>query len=244
MPSVTDRQWIKWAKENPYYGVLGVETATVTTPEIKARFFETGAEDFGRALGDVEKMLGPVERGTALDFGCGVGRILKPMSEQFQTAWGVDVAAEMLGMAKENCGGSDAIHLAQSVGAVAASGSKFDFVHSYIVLQHIRPVQGIPIIVDLIKLLKPGGRFALHLTIGDSRAGIRRLNYLRYRIKPLHWAYNVKTGRPWNEAITEMNRYNLAEVLDAIAPFCEAQQAFRHLDQAGPVGVVLMGTRK
>jgi hypothetical protein len=112
------------------------------------------------------------------------------------------------------------------------------------VLQHIRPVQGIPIIQKLVSLLRPGGAFALHMTIGDTRQKIRRMNWLRYRIKPLHWAYNIKTGRPWNEAITEMNRYEMSEILAAITPLCEERFAFRYLDQHGPVGVVLMGKRK
>jgi 2-polyprenyl-3-methyl-5-hydroxy-6-metoxy-1,4-benzoquinol methylase len=245
MASVTDKQWQKWARENPYYGVLGVETDAVSETATKDRFFATGIEDLGRAITDVENHFGPIERGTALDFGCGVGRLLRAMSTQFKSSWGVDVAPEMLEMSKDNCAVSAGeTHLALSVDAVAKTGTKFDFVHSYIVLQHIRPVQGIPIITQLVSLLKPGGYFALHFTIGDNRVKIRRMNWLRYRIKPLHWAYNLRTGRPWNEAITEMNRYNMADVIDALTPLCDGDYAVRYLDQKGPIGVVLMGRRK
>jgi 2-polyprenyl-3-methyl-5-hydroxy-6-metoxy-1,4-benzoquinol methylase len=245
MASVTDKQWQKWARENPYYGVLGVETAAVSEAETKERFFDTGEEDLGRAIADVERHFGPITRDTGLDFGCGVGRLLRAMQGQFKTSWGVDVAEEMLEMARENCAtGKGEIQLANSVAKVAAAGTKFDFVHSYIVLQHIRPVQGIPIITQLVSLLKPGGCFALHFTIGDNRVKIRRMNWLRYRIKPLHWAYNVRTGRPWNEAVTEMNRYNMADVIDALSPLCDGDFAMRYLDQKGPIGVVLMGRRK
>lgn len=245
MASVTDKQWQKWARENPYYGVLGVETDTVSEPEIKERFFATGVDDLGRAIADVERHFGPMQRGTGLDFGCGVGRLLRAMSDKFQSSWGVDIAPEMLEMAKDNCADAPGeIHVYQTVNAVAQTGTKFDFVHSYIVLQHIRPGQGIPIITQLVSLLKPGGCFALHFTIGDHRIKIRRMNWLRYRIKPLHWAYNMRAGRPWNEAITEMNRYNMADVIHALAPLCDGDYAMRYLDQHGPIGVVLMGRRK
>jgi SAM-dependent methyltransferase len=244
MLSATDRQWIKWAKENPYYGVLGIESTAVDDPEVKARFFETGRDDLRRAIEGVEAMFGLINRGAALDFGCGVGRILKSMAREFRTTWGVDVADEMLETARKNCRSVGDVRLAKSVSDVAASGASFDFVHSYIVLQHIRPRQGIPIIIDLIKLLKPGGLFALHFTIGDSRIKTRRLNYFRYRIRPLHWAYNVKMGRPWNESITEMNCYDLSQILGAIKPNCEPLLGLRHIDQAGPVGVMLMGKRR
>jgi hypothetical protein len=68
-------------------------------------------------------------------------------------------------------------------------------VHTFIVLQHIRPSQGVPIIERLLELTRPGGILAVHFTVGDVDRVRRRLNWFRYRIPPLHWLYNIRAGK-------------------------------------------------
>jgi SAM-dependent methyltransferase len=118
-----------------------------------------------------------------------------------------------------------------------------DLVHTFIVLQHIRPAQGMAIIERLMRLVAPGGVFVLHVTVGDSRRGRAILNWFRYRIPPLHWAYNIARRRPFAEPITEMNQYDTYSVL-TLADRNGFDGAFvRPLDHNGHRGLVFFVSR-
>ena len=86
----------------------------------------------------------------------------------------------------------------------------FDFVHSFIVLQHIPVARGEVIVRRLVERLAPGGVAALHLPFARRSGPLRNLaNYARVRVRPLHMLGNLVQGRPWNEAPMQMNRYDL-----------------------------------
>ena len=244
MESSTDREWKKWGASDPYYGVLGYSTQSVADPDVHRAFLATGRDDLGRAIDDVERLFGEVERGRALDFGCGVGRIMAAMLDTgFKSVDGIDVSPDMIAEARKNIGDNPQVRYFSSVGDVPQEGG-YDFVHTYIVLQHIRPPQGIPLIKSLIELAKPGGAFALHFTIADTRARARMINFFRYRMKPLHVLYNAVRGRRLGEPVMEMNRYPVAQVLAETAALSGGLYGLRWIDRgAGVLGVVLMGRR-
>lgn len=241
MLSTTDREWKKWGQSDPYYGVLGYSSASVADPAMHERFMATGRVDLGRALADVEHLFGPVKRGRALDFGCGVGRIMCAMLESFDEVSGIDISEHMIAEARKNTGDVGRTRFYRSIDEVPTDARSYDFVHSFIVLQHIRPDQGIPIIRSLISLVKPGGSFALHFTIADYRARARFLNFFRYRFKPLHLLYNAARRRRLSEPVMEMNRYPVWKVLHETAKLTGGLYGVRYVDQSGPVGMVLMG---
>jgi SAM-dependent methyltransferase len=240
--STTDKQWDKWAEADPYRGVLGIDTSAMSTDETRAAFFDSGARHIDDVMARVDRYLGGLQRrDAALDFGCGVGRLVRPLAERFATVTGVDIAPKMLEIAAQNTAVSGNVTFSQTLATVTDSGARFDLVHSYIVLQHIRPEQGEPIIRELIGLVRPGGVFALHFTTGDSKSSRAAMNWVRYRVAPVHWAYNVVRSRPWNESITEMNRYDVFTVLEmAKQAGCEATVAVS-IDQNGHKGVMLVG---
>lgn len=245
MLSNTDREWKKWGASDPYYGVLGHSTETVTAdPKAFDAFMATGRADLGRAIQDVERLFGPIPRGRALDFGCGVGRIMAAMvNEGFEQVVGLDISDDMIAEAKKNVSASERTRYYNTADQIPADERGFDFVHSFIVIQHIRPTQGIPIIRSLIELVKPGGTFALHFTIADYRARARVINFFRYRLKPVHLLYNAMRGHRLSEPVMEMNRYPVWEVLRATEDLTQGLFGVRYIDQGGPVGMVLMGKR-
>ncbi|MGK9234513.1 class I SAM-dependent methyltransferase [Inquilinus limosus] len=211
MSSATDRQWQRWGKENPYYGIVGIETAEFET-RWRARFFETGKIHMDHVFDQLARYdVAPLLHAKALDFGCGAGRLLLHLVERFDAIVGVDVSKDQLSLARENIRAAD-LRLVSSLDELEAEYGTFDFVNTFVVLQHIRPKQGYVLIDRLMKLLRPGGAFAIHFTVGDVRDRRRRLNWFRYRTPPLHWAYNVSRRRPWNEPIMEMNKYDMAVV--------------------------------
>ena len=241
MTSRTDREWKKWGASDPYYGVLGYSTQSVDDPQVHGRFMATGVDDLNRAMTDVEALFGPIPRGRSLDFGCGVGRLMAAMLNEFDEVAGIDISEDMITEARKNVGHADRTRYFNSIDQIPADERGFDFVHSFIVIQHIRPTQGIPLIRSLIQLVKPGGMFALHFTIADYRTRTRLINFFRYRMKALHVLSNVLRGRRLDEPVMEMNRYPVWKVLKETEDLTGGLYGVRFIDQSGPVGIVLMG---
>jgi len=118
--------------------------AVLTAPAEKGgawdaeRFFATGDAEIAHVL-DIADGLRPVARQSALDFGCGVGRLTRALGARFGRAVGVDIADAMIVRAtrlnKEVPTCEFRINTAEDL-AQFETGA-FDFVYSSIVLQHL-----------------------------------------------------------------------------------------------------------
>lgn len=243
--SATDVQWRRWSRQNPYFGVLRFETPSLADPATRARFFATGEHHIATVMETMERHFGGVGKdGTALDLGCGVGRLLAPLARRFARVVAVDIAPDMLAIARENTREFGNIDFVETGRLMAGEVSPVDFVHTVLVLQHVRVRQGMEIIARLLDVLAPGGRFAIHITVGDRMRGRALLNWFRYRVPPLHWLYNLVRGRPWTEPVSEMMRYPLADVVRLMqARGCREVVVVADPPDAhrGHVGVMLMG---
>ncbi len=125
-------------------------------------------EEFFATAGEVVKGLRwelrriPENRGalTALEIGCGPGRLLRPMSANFLEIHGVDVSDEMVDLARVNLAGRLNAFAHHSDGATLAAfaDETFDFVYSYAVFQHIPSRE---VVFEYLRhahrVLKPGG---------------------------------------------------------------------------------------
>jgi SAM-dependent methyltransferase len=98
-------------------------------------FWRSGRWDLENlVLRDIE--LDPAAR--ALEIGCGMGRILGPLSERVERAFGVDISAEMVERGLGALSGRSNVELFVTDGKLPDFGSaSLDFVYSYIVFQHI-----------------------------------------------------------------------------------------------------------
>jgi 2-polyprenyl-3-methyl-5-hydroxy-6-metoxy-1,4-benzoquinol methylase len=96
---------------------------------------------------------------SALDFGCGIGRLLFPLSKVSQRAIGVDISPTMLEYARANLeerGVANCL-LVRSIEDPAVQSQPYDFVHSALVFQHIRPSDGYRILRQLVSRLESSG---------------------------------------------------------------------------------------
>ena len=212
--SITDRQWSRWGAQDPYRGVLGVGSDSMSDAAVRAKFFASGDEDVGLVLDAIERRApGFVARGgEVLDFGCGVGRLMVAFARRGFRVTGVDVSPDIIKVAQQNL-----VEFAGRTGFVAlgdiAPGRVFEVVHSHIVIQHIRPVQGMPIVARLMELVRPGGFLAIQFTLGSNDWRRNAANWLRYRVPPVQYAYNLLRGRPLAEPVMELNTYDIHAVL-------------------------------
>jgi len=133
-PAVADRMradWNRRAHEDAYYYV-----AFGRRGQEDEEFFAT-AGDVVRSLTAELKRLDRRDR--ALEIGCGPGRLMRPMARLFGRIDGVDVADEMIRIARERLAGIPNAHAHHGSGADLAPfpDETFDFVYSYAVFQHI-----------------------------------------------------------------------------------------------------------
>jgi len=154
--------WNQRAQEDAnYYVAFGRRNQ----PE--AEFFESAA-DVVRLLETELRRRDPQvwREGSALEIGCGPGRLMRPMSRHFQRLYGVDVSDEMIRRAEHNLRGLPNVTLScnrDSTLAPFPDGS-IDFIYSYAVFQHIpsrEVVEGY--LSDAIRILRPGGLFVFQI---------------------------------------------------------------------------------
>jgi SAM-dependent methyltransferase len=94
-----------------------------------------------------------------LDFGCGVGRLMKPLAEAGFRVDGVDISEKMLSFARnEPALKQSELFLSDGNDCGAAPAGVYDFVYSYLCFQHIcsRAVRN-ELLAAMKRALRPGG---------------------------------------------------------------------------------------
>jgi SAM-dependent methyltransferase len=177
----TAQTWEWWGRRDPYFGVLTDEKFKSATLDLhREEFFRSGEMHVAGVLSRIEDRFGAVPRRSALDFGCGVGRVLIPLTGAFETVTGLDIAPSMLAEARQNLAarGIERAELLASDAELSALGDRrFDLIHSYIVLQHMAPGAGYRAIDRLLDHVTPEGAVFLHLSVRRFGAGWARRAY-------------------------------------------------------------------
>ena len=241
-------RWERLARD-PYYAVLNVEgnrTARMSEADHLA-FARSGEEDMDRTLGEIRRFLDPgFAPREAVDYGCGVGRLTVPIARLAAHVTGIDISQAMLDEARRNCDAHDlsnvdlvmpdAYFASESAGASAP-----DFVHAYIVFQHMPPSAGLWVADALVRRLRPGGVGALHFTYGRRASRLRRVvNRLRRVVPGVNALVNLVQGRPATEPLIPMNAYELGTLFGMLAGHGCAHVHSRLTDHGGHLGVMLL----
>jgi SAM-dependent methyltransferase len=210
----TDRDWKIWAETDPYYAVLAAPQFRKDRLDLD-EFFLTGSAYVADRLDMLERQLGAMPRGRALDFGCGVGRVALPLGAHFDEVLGLDVAPAMLAEAEalKSAQGARNVHFALSDDRLTTAPGRFDFVHSYIVFQHIPPQRGLPIIDLLLDRVTPGGVANIHVAFGGEERPLRNFYYAaRARFPVVQRIVHALRGKNPDEPVMQMNAYPLRQV--------------------------------
>jgi len=225
----TDRQWERLGSTDPYFGVLSDSRflSQRITETDKHDFFRSGEDHVEYLFSLIEKRLQrPLVARRALDFGCGVGRIVIPLSRRSDFVVGVDVSPSMLAEAKRNCdeAGIGNVELVLSDGNWVNSSDHFDLLHSYLVFQHIPNREGFKILSRILRLAAESAVFVAQFIYLDAATKSRKIvNRAQATLPFVHWLANKYRNRPWNFPHMEMNPYDMNVVVSMLSDngFCE-----------------------
>ncbi len=161
-------EWLKKTKDfwspttllDAKFGLIYVDTFTrkILDEEELEKLWDNTTER------DTEKILNGMsisKTSTVMDVGCGIGRIMKPMSQKVKKVVGVDVSGKMIGFAKEYLKGINNIELFVNDGNSfpEIQSESIDFVYSMTTFQHMS-LKGVieNNIKEISRVLKPGGK--------------------------------------------------------------------------------------
>ncbi len=242
--SDSSTDWQELGSTDPYWAVLTHERFRTgrITDSARREFFGSGEEHVDSVMQTIRDSLVPDFAPTrALDFGCGVGRILLPLARRVPGAVGVDVAPSMLAEAKRNLAEQEvSAELVLGDDALSQVQGDFDFIHSYIVLQHIPRVRGEKIVAGLLERLRPGGVAALHVTYDLGLPAAKRLfRQARLTAPFVGRAWNVVKRRAASTPYVEIYRYDIARLLEILRGEECTEVHGRLTDHGGLKGIFL-----
>jgi SAM-dependent methyltransferase len=156
--------WEDLAQADPLWAILSAPDKSGRRWDLD-EFFETGRREISLLLYRLRQLDVAYERGPALDFGCGVGRLTQAMAESFDSVVGVDAALTMVRLAdslNRFPGRVRYVHNDAPDLRVLASQS-LDFINSDIVLQHIEPAIASGYLREFARVLRPNAVMVFQL---------------------------------------------------------------------------------
>jgi 2-polyprenyl-3-methyl-5-hydroxy-6-metoxy-1,4-benzoquinol methylase len=213
----SDAAWKTWGERDPYFGVLTDDKFRADAIDSHVdEFFQSGEEYIADRLARAEAYFGPVPRRRALDFGCGVGRLAIPLASRFEEVVGLDISTAMLAESTRNAQARGIANAAfvLSDDTLSSAPGPYDFVHTYIVLQHIPVSRGLFLIDRLLDMVAPGGVASLHMTVDRNNSPLQAMQYWAvHNLYGVQGLFNLIKGRAWSEPGMQMNAYPLSKVL-------------------------------
>jgi len=156
--SAVQRYWDRQAHTDPMWAIL-TDPAKAGGLWDRDAFFATGTHEIGIFMNRAQAWGAPASRRTALDFGCGIGRLTQALAEHFDHVSGVDISARMIELAREhNRQGARCEYLCNPVSNLGEfENGSIDMIYSWITLQHMRPRYARRYIEEFLRVLAPGG---------------------------------------------------------------------------------------
>ncbi len=156
------RDWTTLGEHDPLWAVC-VDPAKRSGRWDTEEFLASGRSEVSESLADLDRIGGCERRESALDFGCGVGRLTAALSDHFAAVTGVDIAESMLAHARSLHAGNPRCRfvLNDKPDLSIFPDSSFDLVYSSLVLQHLTPAFADGYLAEFVRVVRPGGRIVI-----------------------------------------------------------------------------------
>ena len=150
--------WDRHAQRDPLWAILSDTTKRDGRWDVE-QFFQTGTSEIASLLYELDAQAILPRRGSALDFGCGVGRLTQALAPHFDRVAGVDVSPRMHELATRLNRHPQSVSYVcnQAADLRVFDDRSFDFIVSSIVLQHIQPDIACLYLREFFRVLTPAG---------------------------------------------------------------------------------------
>lgn len=152
------KKWDYLGTEDPLWAIL-TDDSKKGNQWNEEEFFETGRRG-AKAFLDLASHLRPgFPKRSALDFGCGVGRLTQGLAPFFERVTGVDISEAMIRKAAEYHRDNPSLGfvLNSEPNLQVFEDASFDFLLSHIVLQHVPAPLHEGFLKEFVRVLSPGG---------------------------------------------------------------------------------------
>lgn len=234
--SKTESAYEKFGADEPFYAVLTEEKYKRKQLD-QELFFGTGEELLALQMQLIQDRGIDVPRGTALDFGCGVGRLTNAMATYFNEVIGVDISSTMISNANQlkrrsNC----SFQVNKRADLSVFKDDQFDFIYSDITIQHIPSPESENYIRDFFRILAPGG-LAIFLVpdgpvLRPNSLPARLDKFYREQVRPFHkrirGKYEVQVHRISQHRVETLIEESGGEIISVEAHPRWAQRSKRY----------------
>ena len=165
----TGRNWERLAAADPYWAALS-DDGKFGKWDVD-EFLASGTEHVRWILAYVAELGVPVARRRALDFGCGPGRFTGALADEFDAVDAVDISETMITRARHLHGDRAEFHVNTNPELALFEDGRFDFVLTFLVLQHIPTALALGYIAEFVRVLAPGGVAAFQAPAELLRSG-------------------------------------------------------------------------
>jgi SAM-dependent methyltransferase len=155
--------WERLGRDDPMWAVL-----TEREEWDEGEFFATGERELDVMMVQLDSLGLEIGRGSALDFGCGLGRLTRALGERFERAVGVDIAESMIESARSlnrACANCD-FRLSADPDLRSYGSESFDLVLSRITLQHMPPDLARGYVAEFLRVVAGDGAVVFQLVAG------------------------------------------------------------------------------
>ncbi len=241
--------WEFFGENDPYFGVYSIpEMRSETMDQGKIeKFFERGEEYVGRVWREIEDIfITDFKPQRSLDFGCGVARLTVPIARRSKEAVGVDISKNMLEIAEKNAKlfGVDNISFIQGDDDLSRVSGEFDFIHSFIVFQHIKPEIGERIFQKMVENLTENGIGVVHFEYSNTiSTPVQNLRFKLYSELPFVYSLRNLILRKRKEPLIPMYEYDLNRLM-LILQENNCHNCHVRFSKHGVEGVVLFFQKK
>jgi len=235
----TDRDWQHYGAFEPYYGVLTHERflRANLTPETLEEFWASGRVTVQHVWSMMERLFGYPRPRSALDFGCGVGRLTHGMCDLADEVIGLDVSTAMVREAERH--GRDNARFVTDL-----PDCRFDWINSFIVFQHIPPSRGYDLLEQLLRGAADTCLLSLHFTFFKDAQCLsdHALSATRFG------TWDGQTMRPIlpiiaDDAMMMMYDYDLTKLYAILLHHRFTKIYLDHTDHGGAQGAIILAAR-
>lgn len=216
----TTKNWDRLAKLDPMWVALTEGSREWD----RDSFLNTGVEEVRSRLGLVTAFGCDVPRsGSALDFGCGPGRLVYALAQYFESVVGIDASETMIDVARKNLEGTAnaEVRLVKDPSLSLVSTGSIDFIYSNYVLQHIKPRYVPEYLASFARITAPDGVISFHLPLPRARVDFKTtlrawvpsmLEPLLHQLRSPHLPQMEMHGYPAHFVVAEMEKHEFLPV--------------------------------